>query len=165
MIVIGQLKYELCFTSAATPSVWVRDGALHLAMGGSDEESDSLHDDLADFPLPPEGLDDLEDLDDISEAEAEAPGDPEDPDDPDDPEDAEDAEAHEAGDAAASADIEIPEHPTRTGVNCAEYFARGLPREGLEPVSVMPGRSQAVARDIGKIVQGFKDGSLLCKLT
>ena len=121
-------------------------------MGGSaeSEENDSLHDDLDDFPLP-EGVD--EDLDDNSGPEAEAPDDPEDP---------EDREANEAGDqeggsAPPKKEIEIPEHPTRVGVKCADYFARGLPREGLEPVSVIPGRSQAVARDIGKIVQDFKD--------
>lgn len=121
-------------------------------MGGSaeSEENDSLHDDLDDFPLP-EGVDDLEDLDN-SEAEAEAP------DDPDDPEDPDADEAHEASEGSApKKDIEIPEHPTRTGVKCAEYFARGLPREGLEPISVMPGRSHAVARDIVKIVQDFKE--------
>eukprot|EP00435_Cladocopium_sp_Y103_P069495 s100_g33.t1 len=131
-------------------------------MGGSaeSEDNDSLHDDLDDFPLPPEGLDDLEDLDDNSEGpdEVEAPDEPDDPEDPDDLETQEAAGPQGGGSAEPKKDIEIPQHPTRTGIKCAEYFARGLPREGLEPISVMPGRSQAVARDIGKIVQDFKDG-------
>eukprot|EP00434_Breviolum_minutum_P028406 symbB.v1.2.025129.t1/scaffold2423.1/size79540/4 len=49
-----------------------------------------------------------------------------------------------------------PEQPTDIGCPSADYFGDGLPREGLEPPTVAPGRWLTATLDVWKLLQDFE---------
>ena len=49
-----------------------------------------------------------------------------------------------------------PEEPTDLGCPSADYLGDGLPREGLEPPTVAPGRWLTATLDIWKLLQNFE---------
>ena len=113
----------------------------------ADDDVDSLDQDLDDLlnievdDFPAEGLD--EDLDDNSPDELGPEGDP---------------QAKASGlSGRKPSKVEIPSHPTQIGCKSAIYVAKGLPRPGLEPITVLPGRWDATSQDVCKIVSKFQE--------
>ena len=70
----------------------------------------------------------------------------------------EESEGHESEEVEGDADDlgPPPEEPTDIGCPSADYFGDGLPREGLEPPTVAPGRWLTATLDVWKLLQDFE---------